>query len=249
MFQPGPDSAFRRANPLTRLALVAAVAAMLPLWSAPVLLAALAAVLAGAAALGFGRLLARRLVLLLAPLALALAVVHGLLIARGPMADCGPLACYPEGLAHAALVFARLALLLGICLVFVMTTRPSDLARALDGAGVPPSVSYLLTAPLALVETVKEEARQIRDSLQLRGLSTRDGLRVRVRILAAMVNPLVRNMITEAPVRAEVLEMRGFRAFPRRGLIDPIEDGAAEVRLRRGLLLLALLQLGLAVAT
>lgn len=248
MFQPGPDSAFRRANPLTRLALVAAVAAMLPLWPVPVLLAALAVVLAGGAALGFGRLLAWRMALLMAPLALALAVVQGLLIPRGPVADCGPLACYPEGLAHALLVWARLALLLGICLVFVMTTRPSDLARALDGAGVPPSASYLLTAPLALVETVGQEARQIRDSLQLRGFAARGGLRARMRILAAMMNPLVRSLITDAPVRAEILDMRGFRAFPRRSLIDPIQDGAAEIRLRRGLLALALLQLGLALA-
>lgn len=248
MFQPGPDSAFRRANPLTRLALVAAVAAMLPLWPAPVLLAALAVVLTGGAALGFGRLLAWRMVLLMLPLAIALAVVQGLLVPRGPVAACGPLACYPEGLAYGLRVFARLALLLGIGLVFVMTTRPSDLARALDGAGVPASISYLLTAPLALVETVGQEAREVRDSLQLRGFSARDGLRARVRILAAMMNPLARSLITDAPARAEVLEMRGFRAFPRRGLIDPIQDSAAEIRLRRAFLVLALLQLGLAAA-
>jgi hypothetical protein len=42
--------------------------------------------------------------------------------------------------------------------------------------------------------------------------------------------------------------MRGFRAFPRRGLIDPIQDSAAEIRLRRAFLVLALLQLGLAAA-
>ncbi len=248
MFQPGPDSAFRRASPLTRLALVAAVAAMLPLWPAPVLLGALAAVLAGGALLGFGRLLAWRMALLMAPLALALAVVHGFLIPRGPVAACGPLACHPEGLAHALLVFARLGLLLGICLVFVMTTRPSDLARALDGAGVPPSISYLLTAPLALVGTVGQEARQIRDSLHLRGFSSQGGIGMRIRMLAAMMNPLVRGLITDAPSRAEALEMRGFRAFPRRALLDPPRESSAEIRLRRGLLALALLQLGLLAA-
>ena len=220
---------------------------MLPLWPVTVLLAALAVVLAGGGALGFGRLLLWRMALLLAPLALALFVVHGLLIARGPVAECGPLTCYPEGLSHAALIFARLALLLGICLVFVMTTRPSDLARALDGKGVPPSVSYLLTAPLALVDAVMQEAGQVRDSLQLRGLSADDGLWARVRILAAMMNPLVRSLITEVPVRAEMLEMRGFRALPRRSLINPAHDSAAEIGLRRGLLFLALLQLGMAV--
>lgn len=248
MFHPGPDSAFRRANPLTRLALVAAVAAMLPLWPAGVLLVALAAVMAAGRMLGIGRALVWRLLVLMAPLGLALAVVHGLLIARGPVAGCGPIACYPEGLAHALLVFARLVLLLAICLVFVMTTRPSDLARALDGAGVPPALSYLLTAPLALVGTVADEARQLRDSLQLRGLAPRGGIGTRIRMLAAMANPLIRGLIAEAPARAEALEMRGFRAVPRRGLIDPLLDTPAEIWLRRGLLALALLQLGLLLA-
>ncbi|MFT3688498.1 energy-coupling factor transporter transmembrane component T family protein [Paenirhodobacter sp.] len=237
-----PD-AFRRANPLTRLALVAAVAAMLPLWPAGVLAAALAVVLAGGGLLGLGGVLCRRMVLLLAPLALALAVVHGVLIPRGPVAACGPLSCYPEGLAHAALVLVRLGLLLAVCLVFVMTTRPSDLARALDGAGVSPALSYLLTAPLTLIETVALEAGQIRDSLHLRGLSAK-GWRARIRVLAAMMNPLVRGLITDAPLRAEALEMRGFRALRHRSLIDPVDDPRGEIWLRRGLLALAVAQVG-----
>lgn len=245
MYRPGPDNSWRRASPLTRLAVLAVVAAMLPLWPAPVLLGALCLALAGAAGLGFGRVLGLRLLVLMAPVGLALGLVHGFLIARGPPGICGPVACYPEGLRYALLVFSRLALLLSVSLIFVMTTRPSDLARALDGAGVRPSVSYLLTAPLSLVESVGQEARQIRDSLQMRGLSARGPLRERFRMLVGMVNPLVRGLITEAPVRAEALEMRGFRASPKRGLIDPVEDTAREIWLRRGLLAIALLQLGL----
>lgn len=243
MFRPGPDSAFRRTSPLTRLALVAAVAAMLPLWPAGVLLAASAAVLAGGAWLGIGRALAARVLVLMAPVALALAVVHGLLIARGPASVCGGLTCYPQGFAHGLLVLSRLTLLLTVCLVFVMTTRPSDLARALDAARVPPALTYLLTAPLALVDTVADEARQLRDSLQLRGLCAQGGVRMRIRTLVAMVNPLIRNMISDAPVRAEALEMRGFRALPVRSLIDPVRDPAGEIWLRRALVALALLQL------
>ncbi|WP_112313283.1 energy-coupling factor transporter transmembrane component T [Pseudogemmobacter bohemicus] len=92
------------------------------------------------------------------------------------------------------------------------------------------------------MESVVQEARQIRDSLQMRGFSARNLLRERFRMLAGMVNPLVRGLITEAPIRAGALEMRGFRARPRRGLIDPVEDSPAEIWLRRGVLALAVLQ-------
>lgn len=244
----GGTGVFHRASPLTRLALVAAVATMLPLWPAGVLVAALLLCVAAGFGLGFGRALSWRLIILLAPLGLALAIVHGLLIERGTPVPWGPLTLYPEGLSYALLVLARLSLLLAICLIFVMTTRPGDLARALDGAGLRPSVSYLLTAPLALVDAVADEARMVRDSLQMRGFSPRGGLRDRIRVLFAMTTPLVRSLISEAPARAEILEMRGFRALPRRSLLDPRSDSRAEIHLRRGLLAIALLQLVLLLA-
>lgn len=244
----GDEGVFRRASPMTRLALVAAVAAMLPLWPAGVLLAALAGCVAAGFALGFGRVMLGRLVLLMAPVALALFVVHGMLIERGVPVEWGPVALYPDGLSYALLVFSRLALLLAVCLIFIMTTRPSDLARALDAAGLPPSVSYLLTAPLTLVQAVADEARMVRDSLQMRGFSPRGRLRDRAHVLAAMVAPLVRNLVTEAPMRAEILEMRGFRALPRRSVLDPRGESRAETWLRRGLLALAALQLALLLA-
>lgn len=244
LFQPG-HSALHRACPLTKLALVAAVAAMLPLWPAPVLLAAGLLCLGAGVVAGLGRAMSRRLALLLAPLALALLVVQGMLIARGTAAQLGPLAVYPEGVAIALLVLARLALLLAVCLLVVMTTRPNDLARAFDGAGLPPSLSYLLTAPLSLIGSIADDASQVRDSLQLRGMSPLGGLRARIRLLSAMTIPVMRNLITEAPARAELLEMRGFRALPRRGLLNPRHVPRPEIRLRRGLVLLAALQLAM----
>ncbi|WP_207102545.1 energy-coupling factor transporter transmembrane component T family protein [Paracoccus shandongensis] len=243
----GPDAArrsFHCASPLTKLALVLAVAAMLPLWPAPVLLAGLAAALAGGFLLGIGRILLARVGALMVPTGIALAIVQGMLVPRGAPARLGALAYYPEGMAHAALVFLRLSLILAAGLVFVMTTRPGDLARALDAAGLPPTVSYLLTAPLSMIEAIAEEIRQVRDSLHLRGLRGR-GIRGRLRHLGAMTTPLVRNLITDAPMRAELLDMRGFRALPRRSLLDPPVESRAEVRLRRGLVGLALVQFGM----
>lgn len=77
----------------------------------------------------------------------------------------------------------------------------------------------------------------------MRGLAARSGLRARVRLLAAMLAPLVRGMIAEAGTRAEALDMRGFRALPRRTLLDPLTETRAESMLRKALLLVAALQL------
>lgn len=244
MLYQGGNSGFHRASPLTKLALVLAVLAMLPLWPAPVLLIALLICLGAGFALGFGRKLLWRVLVLMVPTGIALVVVQGMLIQHGLQAMLGPLSYYPEGMAYAALVFLRLALLLTIGLIFVMTTRPSDLARALDAAGLPPTVSYLLTAPLSLIDAIAEQSRQVRDSLQLRGLRAQ-GFRGKLHLLGAMTTPLVRNLITEAPARAELLEMRGFRALPRRSLLDPVTETAREVWLRRGLVLVAVVQFGM----
>lgn len=247
LYRPG-TSALHRANPLTKLALILPVAAMLPLWPAPVLLAAaVLAVVAGFAS-GVGPALLRRLLLLLVPVALALGVVHALLVVRGPSAALGPLAWYPKGIAYAALAFARLAALLGISLLVATTTRPGDIAKALDGAGLPPSASYILTAPLLLVAGVADEARAIRDALQVRGLSARSGLRARACLLVALTAPLVRGMLIDAPTRAQALDGRGFRAFPRRSLLVPVADSSAQRGLRWGLVALAAGQLAAALA-
>lgn len=235
---------FLSASPLTKLALVLAVLAMLPLWPSPVLLAGLLLSLAAAFVLGIGGRLSLRVLALMVPTGIALAVVQGMLVPQGEAARWGMLVYYPDGMAYAALVFLRLALLLAIGLIFVMTTRPGELARALDAAGLRPAISYLLTAPLAMIEAIGEEMHQVRDSLQLRGLQGR-GVRGRLRLLGAMVTPLLRNLITDAPLRAELLDMRGFRALRHRSLLDPIVESRAEVWLRRGLVLLALLQIGM----
>ena len=236
-------SVLHRAGPLTKLALVLLAATMLPLWPAPVLLAAAALALVAGALCRIGWAMSRRLVLMLGPVALALFAVHGFMLENGPAQPLGPLEYYPQGLTRALTYFSRIALLLSVSLLVVMTTRVNDLARALDQRGLPPEISYLLTAPLNLVDGITDEAADIRDSLQVRGLAARSGLRARVRLLGAMLAPLVRGLIADAGTRAEALDMRGFRALPRRTLLDPLTETRAEVILRRGLLLAGFVQL------
>lgn len=242
LYRPG-QSRLHRAEPLTKLALIVLAASMLPLWPAPVLLGAAALAVAAGMFSGIGGPLMRRLALLLAPVALALIAVHGFLLENGPPRAFGPLEYYPQGLARGLGYFARIALLLSVSLLAVMTTRIGDLARALDDKGLPAALAYLLTAPLNLIESIALEAGAIRDSLQVRGLAASQGFAARARLLAALIGPLVRNLIAEAGPRAEALDGRGFRALPRRSLAQPIQTSRPEAALRLGLLLLAAAQL------
>lgn len=237
------QSRLHRAGPLTKLAFVLLAASMLPLWPAPVLLGAAALALVAGMLSGIGSAMMRRLALLLVPVALALIAVHGFLLESGPARAVGPLDYYPQGLARGLTYFARIALLLSTSLLAVMTTRIGDLARALDQKGLPAAIAYLLTAPLNLIDIIAIEAAAIRDSLQVRGLSARTGLFARARLLAALLAPLVRGLIAEAGTRAEALDGRGFRALPRRSLLEPLTESRTEAALRTTVVLLAAAQL------
>ena len=229
------------AAPSRPLWLIAAPALFLILWSAGFAIAKLG--LQHAPPITLLALRYCLVLLLLLPVALALFAVHGFMLENGPTRPLGPLHYYPQGIGRALTYFARIALLLSVSLLVVMTTRVNDLARALDQKGLPPEISYLLTAPLNLVDGIADEAAAIRDSLQVRGLAARSGFWARARLLRAMLAPLVRGLILEAGTRAEALEARGFRALPHRTLLEPLTETRAEAHLRMAILLASAAQL------
>lgn len=231
----------RRANPLTKLALLLPVLAALPFAPAWALAAVGAAGVAAAFAAGVGGAVLRRLLLLLSPLALALVAIHGVLLPQGEGVPLGPLHYYPQGLARAALVLSRLFAVIPVALLAVMTTPAAAFADALEAAGVSAALAFLLTAPLAMTEAIALEGQALRDALQLRGVAVRGGPLRQVRALMQIVTPLVRAQLIDAGPRARALEARGFGALPRRSLLEPPPDSPAQRRLRWLLLLSAAL--------
>ncbi len=221
-----------RLHPVTRLMLAAPVVALLPVAGPWPLAGATLGFLGWGFASGIGGVMVRRMAVVLLPVALALAVVHGLLIARGPGVPLGPLTLYPEGLARAGMILLRLAALLSAGLLIVISTPPGTLADGLEDKGLPPGAAYLLTAPLSLAEGLAQEAAALRDALQVRGLPFAGNPFRRLRVLWHLVIALVRVQLVEAAPRAQALEARGFRALPRRALLSPPADTPAQARLR-----------------
>ncbi len=246
-----PDSGLLfRLHPVTRLAMILPVLAMLPFAGVlPLAVVALAFLVWGMAA-GIGGPMARRMALVLLPVALALAAVHGFLLPRGTGIATGfrEVFLYPEGLAHGGLILARLAALLAAGLLVVTATPPGALADGLEDKGLPPAAAYLLTAPLGLAQSLALEAGVIRDALQVRGMPLAGSPLARLRVVGAITLALVRVQLLEAAPRALALEARGFRALPRRSLLEPPADSVVQARARWGFVALSVLILVAGVA-
>jgi len=244
LFSPG-DSLLHRANPLTKLCLMLwmiSAAAVLPTIGAAVLtLAAIGLSLAT----GVGRRSVKRLLLTMLPIGLALVVVHGLLIERPDVVRFGPVPVSADGLDYALSVFMRLSAMLMATLLFVTTTHPSDMLKALDQRGVPPGLGYLIASPLLLIEPFSERARAIRDAQSVRGLDISGSWKARIKALPVLLMPLITLALSDLDHRASILSGRAFRSHPRRTVINAPRDTAFQIQARRILLVLAVLQLGL----
>ncbi|MFC5386312.1 energy-coupling factor transporter transmembrane component T family protein [Aquamicrobium segne] len=213
LYQSGRGVLYR-ANPVTKLVLLLPALAFLVVAPAWLLAVAGCAVWAAGAGAGIGVSMARRLLLVLLPIGVGLFAVHGVLLPSGTALAVGPLEIYPDGVARASLIFARLFLALAVGLVIVMTTRLADLADALEAKGVPSALSFLMTAPLAMAETVAAEGRALKEALQVRGVGMRGGPLKQLRAMSFIVMPLVRNQLTYAGPRARAGRAWLPLAFP-----------------------------------
>ena len=232
------DSWLHRLNPLTRLTGLglAAIAAFVLPPVATIVLAVIATAIGTLA--GAGRVFLRRLTLTLGPLALALFVVHGVLMDHPNRFEVLGLSLTSDGLAYMVKILGRIAALLSASLVFVTTTHPSALLKALDQHGFPPGVSYLIASPLLLLEPFTQRARAIREAQMARGMDLEGNLLSRIRAFPALLLPLVTLALADIDHRAQVLDGRGFRAQPRRTVLDAPKDSSAQRLSRRAMLAL-----------
>lgn len=243
---PG-TSVLHRANPLTKLAALLCIAALLFALAWPYLWLGSALVLASAFSFRIGPLVLRRYLILATPFFLAVFLFHGLILDRPDrVALAGFLAYSPEGTIYAATLGGRISLMLAASLLFVATTHPASILLSFDVAGMPPGLSFLLASPLLLVDEFTARAGAIRDAQQARGMRT-DRMPDRIRALKLLIVPLVTLALADAQERADVLNGRAFRAFPRRSVLSPPPDTARQRALRYALVAAAVLVTGYAL--
>lgn len=226
---------FQGLHPFTRLALglgLSAAGFVLP----PVFCALWLPVGLGlAAAAGILRPTLRALAVFLTPLAVSLLVVRGFFWPANltPLLHLGPFTLGLEGSLLALGVLARLANALTGSLVFVLTTPPADLTRAMHAAGAPVQLTFVIASAMQWLPEMRRRTTDIWAAQSARGLVTGGRLPTRLRALLPLAIPLVLAALVDVEERAVALESRAFSASGAKTSLKQLPDSAVQRWLRR----------------
>ena len=227
-------SALDRWNPLTPLA--AAVAMVLAAFAgpqpyAPVLVLAVALLVAMASGIGL------EVTALTALVVLPTFVLLVLLAAAFPDAATSQRHWVPSKAAvqDALAISLRLGAANAALGVIVVGVAPRRLTRALAARGLPAWAAYLVIASLEAVPDARRRADDVLDAQRCRGVAVGKGtgVRGRLRALPALAGPLIVGLVTESEERALALDARAFDPRAPRTALAPIADPVAERWARR----------------
>ncbi len=131
-----------------------------------------------------------------------------------------PLAVTAEGLSRGGAVVAQLATAIGFSSLLTLTTSPTDLVWAMERMGAPltrlgvPVGDFCITTLLAIrfFPILHQEAERLVFALRARGMDpTEGGAARRIRSLAPLLIPLLRQVFHRAETLALAMELRGYR--------------------------------------
>ena len=176
----------------------------------------------------------RQWALVLIPLALGLLLVHGRWLDSG----LGMVVEHRStALWLAARLWLRVAIVLACAQLWLSTTTPERLMRALFASRLPPGAAYLLASPLLLVEQLKARLFAISQAQAARGVDVHAPWFKRWRGLLTLAVPLVIWTLADVSERAAALDSRAFRSRARRTTLDaPIAAGWERLLMAFGLL-------------
>lgn len=146
------------------------------------------------------------------PLATFMLPIHGMLFPgnRQIIYDFWWIQIYQEGLLFSFTILLQLTALLTASLLFVLTTHPVDLTAAIQQAGLPQWLAYLIGSPLLMLPVMRERIATIQDAQRSRGLESEGNVIKRFFCLFPLVAPFVLSSLVQVEQRAIALELRGF---------------------------------------
>lgn len=223
-YVPG-TSLFHSLNPLSKLLMVALVAALAITTNSLLPLGLLVvALLLASAVTGLARPLVRQLPLLVS-LTLSLLLLTVLTMREGETIGFLVPAAVPViggtfPITTGAIEFGLLLSLRFFAMLFafqllVVSTMPDDLVHALQRLRLPADYALIFLIALRFIPSLQLEGQRIREAQLARGYNPGKGLRGLVRTLAPIVVPLVSNSLGKANILGLTIDLRGYRA-PRR---------------------------------
>lgn len=95
---------------------------------------------------------------------------------------------------------------------FFQTTKVKDIIFALEKAGIPRKITFLISSTIQLIPQMTSLQRTIADAQKSRGIETEGNLWVRMKAFIPMLGPLVLSSIQQTEERVLALESRAFSA-------------------------------------
>jgi energy-coupling factor transport system permease protein len=133
------------------------------------------------------------------------------------LASFGPVVLVDQGVAYALVLFFRLQGIYAASLLYVLTTDPTDLVRALvQKLGLSYRFGYGAHAAFRFVPLFEGELFSIRAAHRVRGVSEGGGPIARLRTYVAYLIPLLVGGVRQAERAALAMDARGFGAYPDR---------------------------------
>ena len=118
---------------------------------------------------------------------------------------------------HTALLVCLRLLVIFLGALVVAIGEARDYLLALTSLKVPYEIAFMALAALRFLPMLREEAREVLQAAQMRGLRIKKaGLRRQASAYLSIVIPVVAGAIHRSENLSISMEARGFRAFPRR---------------------------------
>lgn len=188
-----------------------------------------------ATALALGTWQSRSVSVLATTLVLSLPAAASMLVIHAPHGEqsLGPLLTY-DGLILAGQLALRFGALMACFLAAVAALHVTDMAKWLQTSRLGYKTAYVVGTSLQFLAQGRSAVQAVRDANAL------EGVRLRLsNIVPRFIVPVISRLLTQAAQRGEALAAIGFDRPGPRTLLEPLEDSAAQRRIRLALALLS----------
>lgn len=151
--------------------------------------------------------------LIFAPILIALLIIHTFFNPYHQMnlhiKNLPPMSS--DGLIYALLIWFRFVCAGSFALLFLKTTKISELTSGLEQAKMPRFLSYIILNTINLLPDLQQRIIRIQESQQARGMKLKGSLKTRTKALLSLITPLIYGELEQLDERALALEIKGFR--------------------------------------
>ncbi|AKB28425.1 Transmembrane component of energizing module of predicted tryptophan ECF transporter [Methanosarcina siciliae C2J] len=216
------DSYLHRMNPLSKIAAVTGIIALGVLTTNPVFLAFMVFAIF-LASLGAGlqqELLKQVKLLFFLSISLILLTIFtlksgetvGYLIPAGTLTAGGLVPITTGALDFGTVLSLRFFAMLFAFQLLVVTTKPSDLMKALLAIRVPVDYVLMFVIALRFIPSLQVEGQRIHEAQLARGYNPGTGLRGKIMSVKPILVPLVANSLGKTQVLGLTMDLRGYRS-------------------------------------